>query len=66
MILFPAVTRGMAPGARFMRELIAMTPQETLQEYEDKSANYGAPIQVIAWACTLVCGNSFYAYCDDH
>lgn len=53
-ILFPLRTRGQTPSGRFIRELIAMTPREVLAKYEDQEANYGAPVALIALACTLV------------
>lgn len=54
MLVFPSRTRGLPIGVRFIRELLAMTPKDTLNEYEDQQANCGAPVAMIALACTLV------------
>jgi hypothetical protein len=55
MLVFPPIKRGVPIGARFIRELMAVTPPESLQGCVDKEANYGAPVPVIAVVCTLVC-----------
>jgi hypothetical protein len=53
-LLFPQVARGRPVGVRFMEKMVLDTPAAVVQEFRDKTATSGAPVPLLALACTMV------------
>ncbi|KAG8733826.1 hypothetical protein FRC10_012128 [Ceratobasidium sp. 414] len=54
IVLFTRRSRGRPVGVRFIRELMGDTTAESDQDLHDLAANAGAPVAIIALACTLI------------